>query len=133
MTKQEGIDRLKNNVAMKHLIEACEDGKDIGHYGRLTLAMVARHFLEPDDLAALLAQDKDESREEAAGLVHQVNDADYSPPGPGKIRKWQQEQDFPILPEGHDNSDDANVYQDLDFPDKVYDGIKEYHRDMADS
>ena len=63
--------------------------------------------------------------------MHQVTDAGYSPPGPGKIRKWQQEQDFPILPEGHDATDDANLYQDLDFPPEVYEKIESYHRDQA--
>ena len=131
MTKKQGLDALRKNPAMAHLIEALESGKDIGHYGRLTFAMVARHFLEDDALAKLMAQDKDFGEEQAAGLVNQVNEADYSPPGPGKIRKWQGEQDFPILPEGHDTTDDANVYQDLTFPDHVYEKISEYHQEKA--
>ena len=98
MTKKQGLDALRKNPAMAHLIEALEAGKDIGHYGRLTFAMVARHFLEDDALAKLLAQDKDFGEEQAAGLVNQVNEADYSPPGPGKIRKWQGRAGLPDPP-----------------------------------
>ena len=29
---------------MAHLLDSLNDGKDIGHYGRLVFAMVARHF-----------------------------------------------------------------------------------------
>ena len=93
--------------------------------------MVARHFLDDGDLTKLLAKDKDFGDEQAAGLVNQVNEADYSPPGPAKIRKWQGEQDFPILPTDHDTADDANVYQDLTFPEHVYEKISEYHQDKA--
>ena len=131
MTKKQGLDALRKNPAMAHLIEALEGGKDIGHYGRLTFAMVARHFLDDDELATLMAQDKDLGEAQAKGLVSQVNDADYSPPGPSKIRKWQSEQDFPILPDGHDTTDDANVYQDLTFPDHVYEKISHYHEEKA--
>ena len=131
MTKKQGLDALRKNPAMAHLIEALEDGKDIGHYGRLTFAMVARHFLDDGELADLLAQDQDFGEAQAKGLVGQVNDADYSPPGPSKIRKWQGEQDFPILPPDHDTTDDANVYQDLTFPDHIYEKISEYHQDKA--
>ena len=131
MTKKQGLDALRKNPAMAHLIESLEGGKDIGHYGRLTFAMVARHFLDDDELAGLLAQDKDFGEAQAKGLVGQVNDADYSPPGPSKIRKWQGEQEFPILPEGHDTTDDANVYQDLTFPDHVYEKISHYHEEKA--
>ena len=131
--EKQGIDALRKNAAMNHLIEALEGGKDIGHYGRLTFAMIARHFMADEDLAELLAKDKDFSEAQAMGLVNQVNEADYSPPGPQKIRKWQSEQEFPILPEGHDTTDDANVYQDLTFPEHVYEKISHYHEEKAEA
>jgi hypothetical protein len=38
---------------MAHLLDALEAGTDIGHYGRLTFAMVARHFMSEDMLVRL--------------------------------------------------------------------------------
>jgi len=35
---------------MSHLLDALEKGEDIGHYGRLTFAMVAHHFLDKAEL-----------------------------------------------------------------------------------
>ncbi len=131
LAKDDALDRLRKNPMMRHLVEALEAGDDIGHYGRLTFAIVARYFMMPADLAKFIAKDEDESLKEAQGLVHQVIEADYSPPGPQKIRKWNEEQSFPILPPDHDTVDDANVYQDLDFPEIVYDKIKDYHQEQA--
>ncbi len=131
LSRPEALEALGRNKMMAHLINALKDNKDIGHYGRFTFASIARHFMEPEELARYLAKDEDEALEDAAALVHQVNDADYSPPGPAKIRKWNKEQEFPILPPEHQTSDDANVYQDLDFPSDVYDKINAYHREQA--
>ena len=44
---------------MTHLISALEAGKDIGHYGRLVFAMVARHFLSESELISYLRKYKD--------------------------------------------------------------------------
>ncbi len=120
---------LKKNAMMSHLIDSLQGGKDIGHYGRLTFAMVARHFLEDKELVKLLAQDKDENEAEAAALVEQVKAADYNPPGRAKIQQWQSEQEFPILPT--DDPDGGNVYRDLEIPQKVYDEIEHYHEEKA--
>lgn len=131
-TTRTNTDVLRKNPMMRHLLEALEDGEDVGHYGRLTFAMVARHFLDDETLVETLANDHDFDRDEALALVHQVKTADYSPPGPAKIRKWEQEQDFPIIPPDGDAVDDANVYQDLNFPDDVYEKIEAYHREKAE-
>ncbi len=133
MSRDDALEALGRNKMMRHLIDALAEGQDIGHYGRFTFASIARHFMEPDDLAKYLAKDKDEALADAKALVHQVNDADYSPPGPSKIRKWDEEQPFAILPPEHQTSDDANVYQDLDFPDHVYEKINAYHREQAEA
>lgn len=46
---------LRDSPMMAHLLDALEAGKDIGHYGRLTFAMIARHFLDEEALVRLLA------------------------------------------------------------------------------
>ena len=40
------------------LVVVHEAGKDIGEYGRLVFAMVARHFLSENELVKLLTKDK---------------------------------------------------------------------------
>jgi len=39
------IKELQQSSMMAHLILALDEGKSIGHYGRLVFTMVARHFL----------------------------------------------------------------------------------------
>ena len=124
------VDDLRQNKMMTHLLDALDDGKDIGHYGRLVFTMVARHFVSNDELVDLLAQDKDENKDEARGLVQQVEDADYSPPSRSTILGYHEQQDFPILPDA-DDPDVGNVYQDLTFPDHVYESISEYREQKA--
>ncbi len=48
------MEELKKSAMMAHLIDSLEQGKDIGHYGRLVFAMVARHFLSSEQVCALL-------------------------------------------------------------------------------
>lgn len=55
-TQNETIQKLKKNPMMRHLVEALQEGTDIGHYGRLVFAMVARHFMSPEELAELLSR-----------------------------------------------------------------------------
>ena len=124
------VDDLRQNKMMAHLLDALEEGQDIGHYGRLVFTMIARHFVDNDELVKLLAQDKDEGEDEARGLVQQVEEADYSPPGRSTILGYQEQQDFPILPDT-DDPDAGNVYQDLTFPDHVYESISEYREQKA--
>ncbi|GGO33641.1 hypothetical protein [Deinococcus humi] len=122
---------MENNHMMAHLTSALNDGKDIGHYGRLVYTIVARHFLSDDELVAQLAKDKDFAEEDARGLVQQVQERDYSPPGRNKIMEYQAKQDFPIMPDTQD-PDEGNVYRDLEFPQEVYDHISEYHQQKAE-
>lgn len=120
---------LQNNGMMKHLLDALEQGKDIGHYGRLVFVMVACHFMDDEQLVQTLSQDKDFSEDQARALVQQVQDRGYNPPRPDRIAEWQQEQDFPICPS--DDPDACNVYRDLKFPDDVYEHIEEYREAKA--
>ncbi len=122
---------LRNNEMMRYLMDALAEGKDIGHYGRLTFAMVARYFMEPAELVRQLTQDKDFPEEQAQVMVQQVIEHDYSPPRVARIREWQAEQAFPIIP--NDDADAANVYRDLKFPDHLYKHIEHYREEKAEA
>ena len=121
---------LQQNEMMAHLLGALKEKRDIGHYGRLVFAIVARHFVDEDELVKLMAQDKDFSEEQARGLVQQVQEADYNPPRREKILEYMGKQNFPILPDA-DDPDAGNVYRDLEFPESVYQHISEYHQQKA--
>jgi len=123
---------LRQSPTMAHLLDALDDGKDIGHYGRLVFAMVARHFLDENDLVRRLAKDRDFSEEEARSLYHQVVSRDYNPPRRERILEWQAEQQFPIIP-NPDDPDAGNLYRELTFPDGIYDDISEYHEQKAEA
>ncbi len=124
------FDELRTNSMMAHLLEALDRGDDIGHYGRLVFAMIARHFGSNDEVVAALRQDKDFSEDDARALLAQVEQADYSPPKRAKILEYQAQQDFPIIP-NPDDPDAGNVYRDLKFPDHVYEHIAEYREAKA--
>ncbi|MCA1648041.1 MAG: hypothetical protein LC797_22115 [Chloroflexi bacterium] len=126
------VEQLRQNEMMAHLLEALEQGQDIGHYGRLVFAMVGHHFVETDELVSWLTRDKSVSESEARALALQVEDRDYSPPKRERILEWQQEQNFPILPHP-DDPNDGNVYRDLQFPDDVYEHIAEYYEQKAEA
>jgi hypothetical protein len=124
------VDELQKDPMMAHLLEALEKGEDIGHYGRLVFVMVGRHLLDDDALVEQLRKDKDCGEEEARALVAQVQAHDYSPPKRQRILEWQQEQDFPIIPDP-DDPEAGNVYRTLQFPDDVYEHISEYYEQRA--
>lgn len=120
------VEDLCNNPMMAHLLDALDEEQDIGHYGRLVFAIVGQYFMDEEELIGYLAKDRDFSEEEARALVDQVEEQGYNPPRRDKISEWQEQQDFPILPD-RDDPDAGNVYRDLQFPDEVYERIKEYH------
>ena len=124
------LEDLRKNGMMTHLLDALDEGQDIGHYGRLVFAIIARHFVDEDELVQTLAQDEDFGEAEAKSLVKQVSAKDYSPPSRETILGYQEKQDFPILPDA-DDPDAGNVYQDLTFPDDVYENISEYYEQKA--
>ena len=126
------IEDLRKSDMMAHLLDALDKGTDIGHYGRLVFAMVARHFVDEEELVATLRKDRDFSEEQARALVQQVQGRDYNPPRRERILEWQQEQEFPIIP-NPDDPDSGNVYRDLQFPDSLYEHISEYHEQKAAS
>ena len=117
---------------MSHLLESLQAGKDIGHYGRLVFAMVARHFVEEDELLKLLRKDPSLDEGDAKALVQQVQGRDYNPPSRQRVLEWQKQQEFPICPNPED-PDACNVYRDLKFPDDVYENISEYREQKAEA
>jgi hypothetical protein len=123
---------LRDSPMMAHLLDALEAGTDIGHYGRLTFAMVARHFMDADKLVGLLARQPDQDDEKARSLLLQVNGRDYNPPKRERILEWQAQQDFPICPTP-DDPNSCNVYRELRFPDNVYEQIGEYWEQQAEA
>ncbi|HEY9639215.1 MAG TPA: hypothetical protein V6C57_01960 [Coleofasciculaceae cyanobacterium] len=124
------VEDLRKNGMMAHLLDALDAGEDIGHYGRLVFAMVARHFMEEQELIQYLQKDQDFSEAEAKTLVHQVQGKDYNPPKRDRVLDWQQQQDFAICP-NPDDPDSCNVYKDLTFPDPVYEHISSYYEHKA--
>ncbi len=124
------VEELKKSDMMGHLLNALDAGKDIGHYGRLVFAMVARHFLSEDELISYLQKDRDFSEAQARALYQQVQGRDYNPPKRERVLEWQQQQEFPICPHP-DDPDACNVYKDLQFPEHVYEHISSYHEQKA--
>ena len=128
--QQPGIEELRKSPMMAHLLDALEHGTDIGHYGRLVFAMVARHFLDEEDLVGWLTRDQDFSEAQARSLVVQVQGRDYNPPKRQRILEWQSEQAFPICPHPEDPNA-CNVYKELKFPDEVYEHISEFYEQQS--
>ena len=119
------VEELRQSDMMAHLLDALDEGKDIGHYGKLVFAMVGRHFLDEDELVSYLQKSPDTSEEDARALYRQVQGRDYNPPRRERVLEWQEQQDFPICPNPED-PDSCNVYRDLRFPDDVYEDIADY-------
>jgi DNA primase large subunit len=123
-------DNLRDSAMMAHLLDALEEGKDIGHYGRLTFTMIARHFLEEDELVRLLSNQPEQDETKARALVLQVQGRDYNPPKRDRILEWQSQQDFPICPTP-DDPNSCNVYSELRFPENIYESINEFYEEQA--
>ncbi len=116
---------------MAHVLDALEEGKDIGHYGRLTFVMVGRQFLSEDELVEYMTKDPDCDEAKARSLVHQVDQKDYNPPKQDRIMEWQAKQEFPICPDS-DNPDACNVYKSMEFSKDTYENISHYRDEKAE-
>lgn len=126
------VEDLRREPMMAHLLDSLDAGTDIGHYGRLVFAMIARHFLPEEEMMRWLTKDPDFNESAAHALLRQVEGRDYNPPRRERIVAWQNEQTFPILP-NPDDPDCGNVYRNLKFPDSVYEHIQEYQEEKADA
>ena len=130
--EERGLDALREDAMMAHLLESLDAGRDIGHYGRLVFAMVARHFLSDPEVIAELTKDRDFSEQQAVTMLRQVEGRDYNPPRRERILQWQAEQDFAIIPDPAD-PDSGNVYKSLRFPKELYDHIGHYQEEKAEA
>ncbi|HEY6582299.1 MAG TPA: hypothetical protein VIZ60_14370 [Rubrobacter sp.] len=119
------VEDLRQSPMMAHMLDALNNGEDIGHYGRLVFAMIGRHFVSDDELVGLLTKDHDADEQEIRAMVQQVEEKGYSPPRREKILEFQNQQDFQICP-NPDDPDACNVYNELQFPDEVYESIQQY-------
>jgi hypothetical protein len=119
------VEDLRQSPMMAHMLDALDNGEDIGHYGRLVFAMIGRHFVSNDELVGLLTKDHDADEQEIKALVQQVEEKGYSPPRREKILEFQSQQDFAICPDP-DDPDACNPYAELQFPDEVYESIQDY-------
>ncbi len=126
------VDDLRQSPMMTHLLDALARGDDIGHYGRLTFAMAAHHFVDRDELVALLAQDGDTDEAKAKALVAQVEERYYNPPSRRRVLEWQGQQDFAICP-NPDDPDSCNLYRELTMPEVVIEDIEEYREQQFDA
>jgi hypothetical protein len=122
------VEDLRQSEMMSHLLDALDKGEDIGHYGRLTFAMVAHHFLDKEELVEWLSKDSDTDEDKARALVQQVEERGYNPPRRERILEWQDQQEFPICP-NPDDPDACNIYRELDVPDEIFENIQDYRED----
>ncbi len=126
------VEDLRRSPMMSHLLDALERGEDIGHYGRLTFAMIARHYVDRDELIRLLTQDKDADEVKVGAMVRQVEERDYNPPRRERILEWQAQQDFPICPTPDDPAT-CNPYRELDIPEQVIENIEEFREQQYEA
>lgn len=124
------VEDLRQRPMMSHLLDALDNGEDVGHYGRLVFAMIGRYFVSNDELVRLLSKDRDADEGDIRAMVQQVEEKSYSPPRREKILQWQEQQDFDICP-NPDDPDACNVYNELTFPDELYEDIQEYREEKA--
>ena len=119
------VEDLRQSPMMSHLLDALEEGTDIGHHGRFTFATIAARFIDRDEVVAWLAKDEDFGEGEAKALVQQVVERGYNPPSRRRILEWQADQAFPICPTP-DDPDACNPYRELRMPEEVLEDIEEY-------
>ena len=124
------LDELKQNGMMSHLIDSLDRQESVGHYGRLVFAMVARYFLEREELIGYLTKDPECDDAKARALVEQVFSRDYNPPRRKRVLEWMKRQDFDICDAAAD-PDACNVYKDLQFPRELYESIEQYREQKA--
>lgn len=123
---------LRSSPVMAHLLQHLEAGHDIGHYGRLTFVMVARFFMNDEEIIKLLTKQPGMEEKEARVMLRQVQERGYNPPNRERILQWQEQQDFPICPNPEDPNA-CNVYRDLQFPEEIYENIEEFWEERAEA
>jgi predicted Ser/Thr protein kinase len=124
------VEDLRQSQMMSHMLDALENGEDIGHYGRLTFAIISRYFVDNDEIVQILTKDHDAGEQEVRAMVQQVEEKGYNPPRRDRILEWQSQQDFQICP-NPDDPDACNIYNELEFPDELYEDIQRYREEKA--
>jgi hypothetical protein len=84
---------------MVHLMDALDQGTDVGHYGRLVFAMVASRFIPGDEVVGWLIKDRDFTAQQAEAMIRQVENRDYNPPRRERIlhgKASKSSQSYPI-------------------------------------
>lgn len=119
-----GEEELRKDPMMAHLLDSLSAGTDVGHYGRLVFAMVARHFLTHEQVLGYLTKDADFNEEQATAMLRQVEGRDYNPPRRDRLMEWQREQEFQFMDPS--DPDSGNLYRNLKFPQEVYEHIGHY-------
>jgi hypothetical protein len=117
---------------MTRILDAMDAGEDVGGYGRLTFVIVARHFLQEEEMLALLKKQPGVSEPEARALLKQVSVRDYNPPKRERLLQWQNQQEFKFCP-NPDDPDACNLYRELQFPDEVYDNIEDFWEEKVEA
>jgi DNA primase large subunit len=120
------VQDLRSSSMMCHLMDTLERGESVGHYGRLVYAMVARHFVDEDEIVSTLEKDPECDANEARSLIRQVNARNYNPPHRDRILEWMDRQQFPICPDPEDPRA-CNVYRELKFPREIYERIEQFY------
>jgi len=123
---------LRESPTMARLLDDLEAGTDIGHFGRLTFAIVTRHFLEEEEILSLLASQPGQDETSARALLLQVQERDYSPPKRDRLLQWQAQQDYAII-ENPDDPNSGNLYRELRFPDGIYDHIHDFWEEKVEA
>ena len=126
-----GEEELRKDPMMARLLDALAAGEDVGHYGRLTFAMVARHFLPHEQVLRYLVHDRDFSEEHAHAMLQQVEGRDYNPPKRERLLEWQSEQTFQFL--NPNDPDSGNLYRNLKFPQEIYKHIEHYQEEKSEA
>jgi hypothetical protein len=125
-----GETELRKDPMMATLLDGLEAGEDVGHYGRLVFAMVARHFLSHDEVLERLTKDSNFSDAQARVMLKQVEGRDYTPPKRDRLLQWQGEQEFQFIDPS--DPDSGNLYRNLKFPDEIYSHIEHYQEAKSD-
>jgi hypothetical protein len=126
-----GEEELRKDPMMARLLDALGAGEDVGHYGRLVFAMVARHFLTHEQVHGYLVNDRDFSEPQAKAMLQQVDSRDYNPPKRERLIEWQSEQSFQFM--DPNDPDSGNLYRNLKFPHEIYDHIEHYQEEKSEA
>lgn len=125
------VDELRQEPMMVHLLDSLDRGEDIGHYGRLVFVMVARHFMDEEEILTHLKKDKKFDEDQGKTLLKQIEAKGYNPPKRERVLEWMERQNFPICPAA-DDPGQCNVYRNLEFPKEIYDRIAQFYEGKTD-